>query len=96
MIPKEAFGAIAAVMGVCWVFGIVCDRLVIEWIQSQAETEDDPDHDRWEDDPEPTCESAENPAEERLCVTCKCRKFSFMHEPCLSCGLERKNWEAKE
>lgn len=98
MIPKVAFAAIAAAMAVSCAFGYMLRGFIDSERKSDSEWFSDglsADHDRWEDDPEPTCESVENPAEERLCVTCKCREFSFMREPCLSCGIERKNWEAK-
>lgn len=54
MIPKEAFVSIASLMVLGWVFGIVCDRMILRWTQSHTEAfmDGSEDHDRWEDDPE--------------------------------------------
>lgn len=43
MIPKEAFIALAALMASAWVFGIVCDRLLVRWIQWHKKNPDVPD-----------------------------------------------------
>lgn len=75
MIPKEAFWSIAAVMGVFWIFGVVCDRLIIKWTESRTEPEENPDHERWEEDPDPTYK----------CSTCKWEGKSCLEEPCKSC-----------
>ena len=55
MIPKEAFIALSLIMFIGWVFGIVCDKLFNAWHKGHSEVTDDGlDHERWEDDPEPT------------------------------------------
>jgi hypothetical protein len=84
MIPKEAFLSIAAVMVLGWLFGIVCDRMFIRWAESHSEPPEYADHDRWEEDPEPT----------RRCDTCKHDGLTLYDEPCDSCcGFSR--WEAE-
>lgn len=97
MIPKTAFAALTALMLSAWAFGIVCDRLFSAWLQWHTDstedgTDDDTeaDHDRWEDDPEPT-------NLRRNCSTCKYESVVWCEEPCESCTGAGKNnkWEAK-
>ena len=79
--------AIASIMVLGWLFGIVCDRLLVRWLEGHSETTQDgsEDHDRWEGDPEPT----------RRCDTCKHDDLTWYDEPCDSCcGFSR--WEAIE
>ena len=80
--------AIALLMVVGWAFGIACDRLLIRWSKSHLDTSEDgsADHDRWEDDPEPT-------ELEHVCDTCKYNEFNEWYEPCLHCGKNYEKWE---
>jgi len=75
MIPKEAFWSITAVMVLGWIFGIVCDRMFTRWAESHSEPPEDADHDRWEEDPEPTMP----------CIGCPDENTSMFDEPCISC-----------
>lgn len=73
MIPKTAFAALTALMLSAWAFGIVCDKLFMAWLQGHTDgTEDDTeaDHDRWEDDPEPTnrCDTCRRKKRNDLCA----------------------------
>lgn len=79
--------AIAAVMAVSCAFGYVLRGIVdnarkteFEWFTDGIEA----DHDRWENDPEPT----------RHCYTCKFLHKPTMIEPCVNCHSFDK-WEAK-
>ena len=87
MIPKEAFIALALVMASAWAFGIFCDRMFIRWAESHSEPPEDADHDRWEEDPEPT----------NRCDTCRWEKVLPWDEEahCSACdGYD--GWEAIE
>ena len=79
--------AIALLMVVGWAFGIVCDRLLIRWSKSHLDTSEDgtEDHDRWEDDPEPT----------NTCDTCKWDKITVWDAECYHCN-DYDKWEAKD
>lgn len=77
MIPKEAFAAIAAVMAVSCAFGYVLRGIVDSNRKSNSEWFDDfsADHDRWENDPEPTLD----------CDSCMHKNTPWSDEPCNSC-----------
>ena len=88
MIPRTAFAALTALMLSAWAFGIVCDRLFTSWMQGRTDgTEDgtEADHDRWEDDPEPT----------NMCDTCKWDRVPLWNADCYKCN-DYDKWEAKE
>lgn len=79
--------AIAAVMAVSCAFGYVLRGIIDrdrkdhrEWFLNGLSA----DHDRWEDDPEPS----------HACDTCKWIKKPFCEEPCISC-FNHRNWERK-
>ena len=80
--------AIASIMVLGWLFGIVCDRLLVRWFEGHSEATQDgsEDHDRWENDPEPT-------EPEHVCDTCKYNEFNEWYEPCLHCGKGYEKWE---
>ena len=97
MIPKEAFADIAAAMGVSCAFGYALRGIVDSNKKSNSEWFTDglsADHDRWEDDPESTCDPAEK-TEDKRCSTCRHSDISVLCEPCCSCDLDGRNWEAK-
>lgn len=78
MIPKEAFAALTALMLSAWAFGVACDRLLSAWMQGRTDGSEDSteaDHERWEDDPEPTMP----------CVGCPDENTSMFDDPCISC-----------
>lgn len=87
MIPKEAFAAIAAVMAVSCAFGYVLRGIVdnarkteFEWFTDGIEA----DHDRWENDPEPT----------KNCGNCKHVFKPHTEEPCKGCNKSmHSKWE---
>ena len=88
MIPKEAFISIAAVMAVSCAFGYVLRGFIdrerkggSEWFYDGSEA----DHDRWENDPEPTM----------MCDTCKWEVTSYRDSECSDCN-DYDKWEAKE
>ena len=81
--------AIASVMVLCFVFGYK-SRGWVECLKDSDTDDIDADHDRWEDDPEPTVIRRDT------CDTCKHQKVKWYDEPCLSCahGDDTNNWEA--
>lgn len=87
MIPKEAFWSIAAVMGVFWIFGVVCDRLIIKWTESRTEPEENPDHERWEEDPEPSIKKS--------CANCRHVETAWRADPCTKCTMTYSEWEER-
>ena len=87
MIPKEAFAAIAAVMVVSCAFGYVLRGIVDKGMKSDSEWfygGSEADHDRWEDDPEPT----------NTCDTCKWDRVTLWNADCYKCN-DYDKWEAK-
>lgn len=87
MIPKEAFIALSLVMGISCLFGYVLRGIVeksrkndSEWFYEGSEA----DHDRWEDDPEPT----------NRCNTCKWEKTASWTD-CYNCN-DYDKWEGDE
>lgn len=93
MIPKEAFAAIAAVMVVSCAFGYVLRgigeknrKTDSEWFLNGLSA----DHDRWEDDPEPTRNRQDDIIHD--CYTCKYAEETTGDEPCDSCITYTK-WE---
>ena len=93
MIPRTAFAALTALMLSAWAFGIACDRLFTAWMQGRTDGSEDStddgteaDHDRWEDDPEPT----------NRCDTCRWEKVPQWDEEahCSACdGYD--GWEGR-
>ena len=79
--------AIASIMVLGWLFGIVCDRLLVRWAQSHTDGSEDAteDHERWEADPVPTMP----------CRGCLHEETSMFDEPCLSC-IQTSEWEKKD
>ena len=79
--------AIASIMVLGWVFGIVCDRLLVRWCEGHSEATQDgsEDHDRWEDDPVST----------NMCDTCKWDRVPLWNADCYKCN-DYDKWEAKE
>lgn len=87
MIPKEAFAAIAAVMAVSCAFGYVLRGIVDNARKTESEWFTDglsADHDRWEDEPEPT----------KYCANCKHVFKPHTEEPCKGCNKSmHSRWE---
>lgn len=88
MIPKEAFIALSLIMGVSCLFGYVLRGIVeknrksdSEWFYDGSEA----DHDRWENEPEPT----------NTCDTCKWDRVTLWNADCYKCN-DYDKWEAKE
>lgn len=88
MIPKEAFIALSLIMGVSCLFGYVLRGIVEknrkdapEWFYDGSEA----DHDRWEDEPEPT----------NTCDTCKWDRVPLWNADCYKCN-DYDKWEGEE
>lgn len=84
-----ALASILAVMAVSALFGYAMHDVIQTGIHGHSEATEDAleaDHDRWEDDPEPT-------EPEHVCDTCKYNEFNEWYEPCLHCGKGYEKWE---
>ena len=93
MIPKEAFIAITAVMVLSCAFGYVLRGIVDKGRKADSEWFLDglsADHDRWENDPEPT-----DPEPTKLYNTCDTCNWFMMDVPCLHCN-DYDRWEKKK
>lgn len=109
MIPKEAFIAIASIMVIGWVFGIVCDKLLTRWTKTRKKLNktferrscDTCRYEYTNPNESPCKECADDdidlwaPADFYKCDTCRYADLPWRHEPCDSCTGGNR-WEMQK